>query len=157
MYFKDPKQLLDIFKALEENNMFLIQNCQETDSVLEELRAKRTQTEAAMEADIANLQSQIDSLNTLIAKETTRCKALEERASKNGSNDDQEIKLEELNTKVNEVYQKCIGSNEANIGTLQMLTKIEKKMEELFAEIAKLPSDYVLQAEKVEFAPIVNL
>jgi hypothetical protein len=59
------------------------------------------------------------------------------------------VKLEDLNKKVEEVYAKCIGSNEANISTLQMLTKIEKRMEELFQSLEKLPKDYVVQAEKV--------
>ena len=33
MYFAQPSQLLDIFTALEESNLFLIQNAQETDQV----------------------------------------------------------------------------------------------------------------------------
>jgi hypothetical protein len=38
MYFQQPKQLMDIFSALEEQNLFLIQNSQETEHTLEELR-----------------------------------------------------------------------------------------------------------------------
>lgn len=38
MYFTEPKQLMDIFSALEEQNLFLIQNSQETEHTLEELR-----------------------------------------------------------------------------------------------------------------------
>ena len=48
MYFKHPEQLLEIFKQLEENNMFLIQNSQETERILEDLRVKRRETEAKM-------------------------------------------------------------------------------------------------------------
>jgi hypothetical protein len=48
MYFTKPQQLLDIFKALEENNMFLIQNSQETEKVLEELRQRRKEAEERM-------------------------------------------------------------------------------------------------------------
>jgi hypothetical protein len=48
MYFTDPQQLLDIFKQLEENNMFLIQNSQQTERVLEDLRSKRKETEMKM-------------------------------------------------------------------------------------------------------------
>ena len=33
MYFKKPQQLLDIFAELEERNLFLIQNSQETEEV----------------------------------------------------------------------------------------------------------------------------
>lgn len=50
--------------------------------------------------------------------------------------------------KVEEIYNKCIGSNEANLSSLQMLTKIERKMEEIFDEIDKLPKEYVQSMEK---------
>ena len=33
MYFQEPQQLLDRFTALEESNLFLIQNSQETEEV----------------------------------------------------------------------------------------------------------------------------
>ena len=39
--------------------------------------------------------------------------------------EEQEKMLKEVNGKVEEVYVNCIGSNEANISTLQMLTNIE--------------------------------
>ena len=38
MYFREPEQLLDIFTTLEEQNLFLIQNSQETEQALEELK-----------------------------------------------------------------------------------------------------------------------
>jgi hypothetical protein len=79
MYFTEPQQLLDIFKQLEENNMFLIQNGQETERVLEELRQKRKETEASMEAEINTLNSQIESLKTAIGREEIRSKSLAER------------------------------------------------------------------------------
>ena len=40
MYFTEPQQLLDIFANLEEQNLFLIQNCQETEEGLEDLKQK---------------------------------------------------------------------------------------------------------------------
>ncbi len=51
-------------------------------------------------------------------------------------------------TNEQEVYAKCIGSNEAQISTLQMLTKLERRMEELFESIDDMPKDYVQTAEK---------
>jgi hypothetical protein len=38
MFFTQPKQLVDIFTQLEEQNLFLIQNSQETEQALEEVR-----------------------------------------------------------------------------------------------------------------------
>lgn len=57
--------------------------------------------------------------------------------------------LANLNKKVEEVYRCCIGDNEANISTLQMLTNIENRLEELFEQIEMMPQDKVEAAEKV--------
>ena len=40
MYFTQPEQLLDIFTQLEESNLFLIQNSQETEQALEQALAR---------------------------------------------------------------------------------------------------------------------
>lgn len=48
IYFKEPNQLLEIFSELEENNLALIQDCQETEEILEELRAKISETAEKM-------------------------------------------------------------------------------------------------------------
>ena len=49
-----------------------------------------------------------------------------------------------------EVYRSCIGDNEANISTLQMLTNIENRLEELFVTIETMPADKVAEAEKAK-------
>lgn len=48
LYFTQPQQLLDIFAELEENNLLLIQTCQETDATLDELHQKISETETRM-------------------------------------------------------------------------------------------------------------
>lgn len=48
MYFSRPQQLLDIFAAFEERNLFLIQNSQETEEALEELKQKLEETKRKM-------------------------------------------------------------------------------------------------------------
>lgn len=40
MFFQDSRTLLQIYAELEEQNLFLIQNAQESEEALEELRAK---------------------------------------------------------------------------------------------------------------------
>merc|ERR1712186_266820 len=40
LYFQKPKELLDVFTSLEENNLFLIQNSQDTEQALDELQQK---------------------------------------------------------------------------------------------------------------------
>ena len=48
MYFRTPEQLLETFAALEERNLFLIQNSQETEEALEELKQKFESTKRHM-------------------------------------------------------------------------------------------------------------
>ena len=47
------------------------------------------------------------------------------------------------------MYKACIGENEAGISTLQMLTNIENKLEELFEKMQKMPPAQLAEAEKV--------
>ncbi len=48
MYFKTSSQLLNIFGNLEERNLFLIQNCQETEEKTEELKQQFEDTRISM-------------------------------------------------------------------------------------------------------------
>ena len=48
MYFQNPDQLLGIFTALEESNLFLIQNSQETEQALEKLKQDFQDTQGKM-------------------------------------------------------------------------------------------------------------
>jgi len=50
---------------------------------------------------------------------------------------------------VKDVYKKCIGDNDANLSTLQMLTNVENRLEQLFEMIELMPPEKVEQAEKV--------
>jgi hypothetical protein len=49
-YFTEPQQLMAIFSALEEQNLFLIQNSQETEHTLEELQHAYADTKITMES-----------------------------------------------------------------------------------------------------------
>ncbi|TPX60736.1 hypothetical protein PhCBS80983_g01648 [Powellomyces hirtus] len=165
LFFKTPQQLLDIFAELEENNLALIQNCQETEETLEELKQKILDTEARIlnagfafysdrDQETQSLKHQIDFLNAAIAREEDKAKMLEERAKMfstgNLGGESQEKLLEELNHKVKEVYRRCIGDNEATLSTLTMLTTIENRLENLFETIEMMPPDKVEQAEKMK-------
>lgn len=154
LFFTDPQQLLDIFAELEEQNLSLIQNSQETEEALEEMKQTVKNTKAKMEKETDILKEQIERLNTAIAKEEEKAHDLETKARMFSFGefkaDDQEKMLSLLNKKVEDVYRSCIGDNEANISTLQMLTNIENRLEELFEQIESLPPDKVEAAEKTK-------
>ncbi|TPX47442.1 hypothetical protein SeMB42_g03317 [Synchytrium endobioticum] len=154
LYFQTPQQLLDIFAELEENNLALIQNCQETEETLEELKRKILETEDRMENETQSLKHQIRLLEESIEKEEDKASLLEERSKMFSSGgvggESQHKTLDELNHKVKEVYKKCVGDGDSNLSTLQMLTNVENKLEHLFETIEMMPADKVEQAEKIK-------
>ena len=48
LYFTEPQQLLDIFTKLEEQNLSLIQNTQETEEALDDLNVTLKNTQIRM-------------------------------------------------------------------------------------------------------------
>ena len=148
MYFKEPQQLLDIFTQLEESNLFLIQNSQETEAALEELKTKFTETQTRMDAEANALSTQIAHLNEEIGREQEQGKQLAERAGKHMGVAAQEEILDELNKKVIEVYRAIFGEADASLSTLQMMTSIEARLEELLGIIESMPPAEVEAAEK---------
>lgn len=76
MYFCEPQQLMDIFSALEEQNLFLIQNSQETEHTLEELQHSFADTKVTMDSHTSVLQQQIDDLQLHISNEDQRVRSL---------------------------------------------------------------------------------
>jgi len=148
MYFKHPQQLLDIFTTLEESNLFLIQNSQETEAALEELKQKFADTKSRMDADSRALEGQIESLHTSIHVEEDKQRALELRKGKHKGVQAQEQTLEDLNKKVAEVYRAIFSEADHSLGTLQMLTNIEARLEELLAVINQMPPTEVEAAER---------
>ena len=107
MYFTKPQQLLDIFAALEERNLFLIQNSQETEEQLEELKQKLEMTKEKMSEETELLNSQINSLKAQIAAEEAKAGALGERGNPHkgqaSGDHDIEVQLATLHKRVAEV------------------------------------------------------
>merc|ERR1712179_762678 len=104
LYFKDPQQLLDIFAELEEQNLSLIQNSQETEEALEEMKQIIKNTKKKMEKETEILKEQIDKLNNSINKEEEKAKELEVKARMFSYGEfkaeDQQKMLDDLNRKV---------------------------------------------------------
>ena len=154
LFFTDPLQLLDIFTELEEQNLSLIQNSQETEEALEEMRKTIQQTQDKMNKETEALKQQIRLLKQATQEEEEKAAELEMKSKMFSFGEfkaeDQEKMLKELDKKVNDVYRNCIGANEASINALQMLTNIENRLEELFEMIEMLPQDRVELAEKAK-------
>jgi len=102
--------------------------------------------QAKMVDDAAGLQGQIDSLAGQVAAEEEKRRGLAERSGAGGGT--QEQTLHELNQKVAEVYKAIFSESDNSLGTLQMLTNIESRLEELLAAIDTMPQDEVEAAQR---------
>ncbi|KAM4651934.1 cilia- and flagella-associated protein 100 [Discoglossus pictus] len=154
LYFTDPQQLLDIFAELEEQNLSLIQNSQETEEAMEEMRQSITNTKAKMEKESQELKENIEKLKVALVKEEKKKEDLElkSRVFSFGQHkaDDQETMLQSLSKKVEEIYLTCVGENQTNMDTLQMLAIIEHQLEKLLDNIDMIPQDKIEVAEKTK-------
>ncbi|KAM5148728.1 cilia- and flagella-associated protein 100 [Mantella aurantiaca] len=154
LFFTDPQQLLDIFSELEEQNLSLIQNSQETEEALEEIKHTITNTEQKMENETQQLKDQISHLKASIVQEEERAADLELKsrvfAFGQYKSEDQDKMLTSLSSKVEEVYRSCIGENRANLNALQMLMVIEHQLEELLDNIEIIPRERIEIAEKAK-------
>jgi len=148
LYFTDPHQLLDIFAALEEENLFLIQNSQETEQALEELNQNFNATRSQMESKTSVLKDNIKQLEAQIAAERAKAAMLQQDAKNSENKGGQEQLLKDLNEKVKSVYIACGHDADANPTTLTMLTELEGKLEHLLSEMEKMDPEYVEAAEK---------
>ncbi|RKP02991.1 hypothetical protein CXG81DRAFT_10102 [Caulochytrium protostelioides] len=152
-YFDSPQKLLDIFTDLEESNLVLIQNCQDAEEALEEVKLALADAEGKLAEDTLSLSQQIDQLNTAIAKEDEKAAHLQLRADALTSSatgaEQQERGLAQLHARIQDLYTKSTSDSDGSLTTLQMLTAVENKLESLFTAIEGMPADKVLQAEKI--------
>ncbi|XP_013987617.2 cilia- and flagella-associated protein 100 isoform X2 [Salmo salar] len=154
LYFTDPRQLLELLSELEEQNLSLIQNSRETEEALEVFSKVMDHTRKKMELETVQLTQQIDIMTHTIQRERDRAAELELRARLFNfgkyKSADQEVMLDSLGAKVEEVYRSCVGDTEANLSTLQMLTVIESRLGELLENVEMIPKERLLMAERTK-------
>lgn len=78
VYFKEASQILELYAHLEEQNLFLIQNVQETEEALEELKGKYSDTKNRLDGETETLKAQISTLEIAIEVEQQKQRALKE-------------------------------------------------------------------------------
>ncbi|KAL4823967.1 hypothetical protein H8958_011779 [Nasalis larvatus] len=155
LYFTEPQQLLDVFRELEEQNLSLIQNRQEMEETLEELSRTLKHTQIRMDREVNQLKQWVTTMMMSITKEEDTAAELELKARVfhfgEYKGDQQDKLLESLNWKVLDVYRNCIGTQqEANLGTVQMLTIIEHQLDELLENLERVPQVKIEQAERAK-------
>jgi len=152
MHFRDPQQLLSLFAQLEERNLFLIQNVQETEETLEELNRKYQQLKDELTEKTSQLQQNIADLGAKIAAERAKTEALKQRAHAGSQAGNQHKLLQSLTVKIREVYTKfCSGEQPDPVDMLRALeSELDRRLNEIltYAAISKEKALEVKHAEE---------
>ena len=150
MYFTKPEQLLNVFATLEERNLFLIQNAQETEEAFDELKGKFEDTRKTMEAKTSDLERSISEMNDKIKVQEDKATVLRNRSEALGASGDnrQQKLLDELGHKVATVFAECGFDPEQTPDTLGKLAKIEQLLEDLILRLDEMPESVRKKAEK---------
>lgn len=138
MYFKDPRQLLDIMISLEEQNMFLIRHCQEAEEAVERYRTKFNNL----------LESRDGSITEMLDKKAKKKQELQDMNERNEQykvtgefkhgNELSRNELKELQTAISKFHKQLGFETTASPDSPTMLRRIERKMEEVTAILSKM-------------------
>jgi hypothetical protein len=149
MFFTRPEQLLEQFKEKEEENLFLIQHNQEIEQQLEELRTQLRETDALTSAQTRALEAGLEGLRQQMSEEEAKAEELSRRVARSSGDAAQDAMLAKLGERIDTVYKACIGDTTSRPSRIDMLTKLEGRLESLLAEISCMPREYVAEMEKV--------
>ncbi|KAM8821339.1 coiled-coil domain-containing protein 38 [Eudromia elegans] len=153
IYFTDPKQLLQIFSDLEEQNLALIQTIQDLGETVDEIEYTTNAIKEKIADKIRILARHKELLEAACVKEEEKSiqLALKTKLFSVGefSPEIQDRMLNMLKKKIAEVYKFSVGREEtSNLSSIQMLKKIEDRIEELCDLMETIPSEIIEQAEK---------
>jgi len=153
IYFHYPEEIINLLHDLEESNICLIRNSQNTEKEIEDLFLKRKSGTGKIDSEIDILKNHIDKIANVINKYEARVDDFKMKCklSNMGTvNHEQETEERQLTDAVTKVYKNTLGDNAAQLETLQMLSSLEAKMENLFDQIEQLPADAVEAAERAQ-------
>lgn len=138
-FFQRPEQLMEQFATMESLNLSYIQAAQESEIALEEVKSRFTKDKIKMEADHETLEATIASLSLKVDDEKQKCRQLEDALMKRNSTTAQQRLLDELTTKVRDVYNACTDSDKFVVDgsdPLKMLTFVERKLESYLQQLS---------------------
>ncbi|XP_053260949.1 coiled-coil domain-containing protein 38 isoform X1 [Podarcis raffonei] len=159
IYFKDPDELLQMYRHLEEQNLSLFQNIQDLSGTLEDARQREHAIVQGIlfyrEKRINDIVNEKKALIAARLKEEKKSAELELKIKVFSSGDYNPISMDKsLNTlkkKITEVYRACCGTIEVSSMTaFQMLKAIEIRVSELCEMLEILPPEYLETVETME-------
>ncbi|KAJ8373520.1 hypothetical protein SKAU_G00041000 [Synaphobranchus kaupii] len=140
IFFTEPMDVLTALDKLMEEDLFHIQDFQDTEEDMNRIHKVLLQTKTEMTTLLKNGNEHIEKLKAdiKVAEEIASDLELKSKLFSYGEysvNQDKMIK--NLHDKVKKVYEKCM--EEVDSSTLSMLTSIEHKVEEIMQLIEELP------------------
>uniref|UniRef100_A0A6I8NL82 Coiled-coil domain containing 38 n=1 Tax=Ornithorhynchus anatinus TaxID=9258 RepID=A0A6I8NL82_ORNAN len=153
IYFQNPEELLHIFSKLEEQNLNLIQHSQDMAESFEEFQRTEKNMKEKIKQNIAVLVEEKEILKLSCIKEEEKAAELALRSSLFSFGEfnleTQDKMLQMLSKKVTEVFKSCVGEPKAyNLNTIQMLMKIEHRLEELSDLLESVPKETIELIER---------
>ncbi|XP_060100405.1 coiled-coil domain-containing protein 38 [Heteronotia binoei] len=155
IYFKDPEELLQMFRYLEEQNLTLFQNIQDLVGTMEDCRQRERIVREQMEQKIKSLMDEKDAIIAACKKEEEKCDelALKAKVFCAGQYNPAAMDkiLDTLNKKVAQVYKVCGEESEvSSLPTFQMLKVIEIRVSQLCEMLEAVPHEYLDVIEATE-------
>uniref|UniRef100_A0A2K5XYU0 Coiled-coil domain containing 38 n=1 Tax=Mandrillus leucophaeus TaxID=9568 RepID=A0A2K5XYU0_MANLE len=155
LYFKEPEELLQVLRELEEQNLTLFQYSQDVDENLEEVNKREKVIQDKTNSNIEFLLEQEEMLKANCVREEEKAAELQLRSRLFSfgefNSDAQEILIDSLSKKITEVYKVCIGDAEDDgLNPIQKLVKVESRLVELCDLIESIPRENVEAIERMK-------
>ncbi|PNI65335.1 CCDC38 isoform 1 [Pan troglodytes] len=155
LYFKEPEELLQVLRELEEQNLTLFQYSQDVDENLEEVNKREKVIQDKTNSNIEFLLEQEEMLKANCVREEEKAAELQLKSKLFSfgefNSDAQEILIDSLSKKITQVYKVCIGDAEDDgLNPIQKLVKLESRLVELCDLIESIPKENVEAIERMK-------
>ncbi|XP_003808295.2 coiled-coil domain-containing protein 38 isoform X2 [Pan paniscus] len=155
LYFKEPEELLQVLRELEEQSLTLFQYSQDVDENLEEVNKREKVIQDKTNSNIEFLLEQEEMLKANCVREEEKAAELQLKSKLFSfgefNSDAQEILIDSLSKKITQVYKVCIGDAEDDgLNPIQKLVKLESRLVELCDLIESIPKENVEAIERMK-------
>ncbi|KAK9674970.1 protein of unknown function (DUF4200) [Popillia japonica] len=156
LYFKEPYELLKVFRFIELQNLNSLLHSEELAIPLENVREGMLEAQKKFDEQITSVQEIIDSLIGEIVWEEQRARSLEELAMELINGEFRKLISDEevlsMYVFVEDVYETRIAPNDANLSVGDMMKAIEMNYRHFLIQLDELPQDKVQKAESECYA-----
>lgn len=156
LYFKEPVEMLKVFRFMEIQNLNSLLHTEELALPLENIRNGMIQATKKFDEEIQTLRETVENLEGEILWQEQRALLLEELAQTLIQSEFSKVISDEevlnLHVFIEDVYETRVAPNDANLGIVDMMKGIELLYREHLLKLDYLPQDKVHKAESECYA-----